>query len=56
MAIVIITDIIHGTATMAGAINPIITASIAGMIVVTAGIAAMTQIAGIIVRATYGNM
>ncbi|WP_148274537.1 hypothetical protein [Advenella kashmirensis] len=56
MAIVIITGIIHVIATMAGATSRIITVSIAGMTVVIAGTAAMTHIAGIIVRATYGNM
>jgi len=56
MGLVIITDIIHVTATMAGAINPIITASIADMTVVIAGTAAMIHIVDIIVRATYGNM
>jgi len=55
MAIVIITDIIHVTAIMAGATSRIITV-IAGMIVAIAGTVVMIRIADIIVPATYGNM
>jgi len=55
MVIVIITDIIHVSAIMAGAVNLIITVSIAAMIATIAGAATMTHIADIIVLA-YGNM
>ena len=56
MVSAIITDIILVSATMAGAVSLIITVSIAAMIATIAGAATMIQIAGIIVRATYGNM